>query len=646
MSRKNYKKILLFILAAAVMLGICGCGSTDAVSINTARIRTDDSPNAVKNLTVRYPLEVASLSPLCFKTNVDIELLTNLYDSLVSLDSNNSYIPCLAESWESAEDNTVWTFHLKKDAYWVNYKGEKCDRIVSKDFITGLELVLNPQKVDCLATQMVKDLLIGASEYYDKMSSLSSQEARNVPIEEFMSTVGIETPDDQTVVYKCAAPCPYFLSIATSTALMPAPSRHIAEVGLDEFLRNSVFDAWYSGPYLLTEFIPENERILDANPHWHGNADHTRFLSITQKCIPENSVCLSLYNNGELDYADLSQSRVKYIMDSDNQDDKDRIVPAKLGKFPYSLYLNYNKLNEDGTRDDNWNHAALNDSFRNSLKYGMDFTPYFAQIDPLNKYGCQIATMCLDNLCTTSGGRDYSELVLEKLGLSEIPTDRLLYFDNSKALAYKKQAMTELSAAGVTFPVILDYYVSSSQSNSLSNALILKSCIEGTLGKDYIEVRIKTYVSNVMTEVFYKNLHSAYVFSYGADYADPRTLLSQYIYADPLALMATMVTNMDDLEKYYNQTHDVFAKPFVEKMQKYTKMYREADAISNIDERLNAFAEAEAYMLENNLVGFTMFRQKGYCFSKIDMSSFIPSICSDCSSRYVDIKTDKNGYRK
>lgn len=646
MSRKTIKKYILLLLTAAVMLSTCACGSISIIQVDTDEVRTDDSPDAIENLTVSYQVELDTLNPYAITTDADSKLLSNLYDSLVTLDSGNNYIPCLAESWETNEDNTVWTFHLKKNAYWVNYRGEKLDRIVSEDFITGLEFVLNPRKINSISAEYVKDVIAGASEYYEKMAALSTDEGREAPIDGFLSTVGIETPDEFTVIYKCSSPCPYFLSIASETALMPASSRHISELGIDEFIRNSVFNAWYSGPYLLTEFIPDNERIIDANPHWHGNDSHTRFKSVTFKYIPENSICQNLYKNGELDYVELSQSKINQIMKSDNQDDKDRIISARPRGYSMTLMYNYNKLFEDGTRDNNWNRTILNDAFRKSLKYGMNFTSFLALYNPLDKYGIQTATQCLDNLCKNLDGKDYSAIVLEKIGLSEIPSDSLIYFDRGKALSYKKEAMKQLNAAGVTFPVTLDYYVSATSSKSLSGALVLKSCIEGTLGKDYIEVRIKTYASNITTEVLNKKLQSAYFTAWGADFADPKAILFQYIYGNPYAYMSAQATNMDDLEIYYNKTHDEYVKPFIDKMTEYTRLYYEADAINDINERYNAFADAEAYLLENNLVGFTMFREKENCFSRIDVNSFVPSICSGSTYRYVDIKTDINGYRK
>lgn len=62
-------------------------------------------------------------------------------------------------------------------------------------------------------------------------------------------------------------------------------------------------------------------------------------------------------------------------------------------------------------------------------------------------------------LCYTSGGEDYVELVRKELGLPKENGETPIRLDADKAAEYKKQAMEELSAIGVTFPVMVDYYI-------------------------------------------------------------------------------------------------------------------------------------------------------------------------------------------
>ena len=80
----------------------------------------------------------------------------------------------------------------------------------------------------------------------------------------------------------------------------------------------------------------------------------------------------------------------------------------------------------------------------------------------------------MKGLCYTSDGRDYVELVHDELGYAEPDGETPVRLDPEKAQQYKKQAMEELSAIGVTFPVEIDYYIQGSNQTMLDSANALK----------------------------------------------------------------------------------------------------------------------------------------------------------------------------
>ncbi|VEH65262.1 periplasmic oligopeptide-binding protein [Rodentibacter pneumotropicus] len=43
-----------------------------------------------------------------------------LFEGLLSTNSDGELVPGVAESWESSPDYKTWTFHLRKDAKWSN----------------------------------------------------------------------------------------------------------------------------------------------------------------------------------------------------------------------------------------------------------------------------------------------------------------------------------------------------------------------------------------------------------------------------------------------------------------------------------------------------------------------------------------------
>ena len=64
-----------------------------------------------------------------------------LYDRLIYTRNDGTYEPMLADSWEMNDDNTVLTFHLKKDATWQD--GEP---ITAKDVAFTCKLILTGSK--------------------------------------------------------------------------------------------------------------------------------------------------------------------------------------------------------------------------------------------------------------------------------------------------------------------------------------------------------------------------------------------------------------------------------------------------------------------------------------------------------------------
>ena len=76
----------------------------------------------------------------------DLNVTTNCWDGLLSFDCYGKAVPAIASSWEHNEDSTVWTFHLRDNVDWCDVNGEVKSHLTSKDFLVGLEWVLNALK--------------------------------------------------------------------------------------------------------------------------------------------------------------------------------------------------------------------------------------------------------------------------------------------------------------------------------------------------------------------------------------------------------------------------------------------------------------------------------------------------------------------
>ena len=107
----------------------------------------------------------------------DMNVTTNLWEGLLSFDCYGKAVPSVAKEWSHNEDSSVWTFNLRDDVDWVDVNGEVKAHLTSKDFLVGLEWVLNAAKNQANNTSMPNETLTGAADYYQKTSDMGDAAA-------------------------------------------------------------------------------------------------------------------------------------------------------------------------------------------------------------------------------------------------------------------------------------------------------------------------------------------------------------------------------------------------------------------------------------------------------------------------------------
>ena len=119
--------------------------------------------------------------------------------------------------------------------------------------------------------------------------------------------------------------------------------------------------------------------------------------------------------------------------------------------------------------------------------------------------------------------------------------------NNGDITDLKKQAMDELSAIGVTFPVHCSYYILAGSTTALDSATVLKQCFTDSFGDDFIVLDIETFVSSTMKEVVAPKLQSFVHMGWGADFGDPINFLTQIIVHDDNAYYSCNMTNIEGI---------------------------------------------------------------------------------------------------
>ena len=641
--KKTVSKLLALAMAASLVLSGCGgSGSSNGTSEN-GDATSASSENEVKDLIIPRVAsrELETFNILYSQRLEDTENLTNLVDGLLESDTKGELVPCIAEEWGTEDGGLSWTFKLREGVKWVDMNGQEKADCNAQDFATGLEWVLNFYKNDSSNTTMPIEMIKGASEYYEYTKTLSEEEAKALTAGEgskFREMVGLETPDDYTVIYHCITEKPYFDSLASYVALYPMAQGMVDELGGADAVRSMNNETmWYNGCYTMTSYIQGNEKIFTKNPmYWDTEAK--LFDTVTVKMVESNDVAFQLYQTGDVDYVQLGEAQVNTIAKDANNEFHDYLVPDVPSHFSYQMQFNYNKNKEDGTPDTNWNTAIANEAFRLSWYYGIDFTNYWKRVNAINPMSCENNFYTMKGLVYTSDGTDYTDLVRKEMGMTDENGTTPIRLDAEKAEQYKQQAIEELTAQGVTFPVEADFYISASSQTALDSANVLAQVFSDCLGDDYVKLNIKTYIQSSRNEVSVPHLHSFMINGWGADYGDPQNYLGQMTYGEDNAYYSQEYN-------YINEVEETEAtKALIDTYKEFTTLVNEANAITDdLDARYAAYAKAEAYMLQHAIV-LPCYYQIGWCLSRVDNDTKMQPMFGSVGDKMKNWGSNADGY--
>ena len=645
------------VVGAAGLLAACGGSSSTAGSASASASASASSSAAAANsgkpLTelITYETsgrEIESWNMLYSQLATNFNVTTNIWDGLLSFDSYGKPVAAIAKSWEHNDDASVWTFHLRDDVDWVDINGEVKDHLTSKDFLVGFEWVLNAKKNEAANTSMPSTTVVGAADYYDKTDALDNDAAYALTYEDMLAAgVGIEAPDDYTVVFTCINPCPYFDTVASYVCCYPAPPALIDELGIDGFRGVNYDQMWSCGPYLIEEFVQDNTKSYIPNPNYYAKDEVTRFERITLNMISDLTVGYQLYQNRELDELELSESTLTTIQADPSNEYNDQLCEKRPTKYAYDFHFNYYCLNEDGTPNEDWNKAIANESFRRCFQEGVNLIPYYARFNKINPLKCENNFYTMKGVCYNSKGEDYTSLVAKELGIDgekyAYDGETMVHLrdsseDSIKAL--RDKAIEELTAVGVTFPVKPPFYFVAGNTVAQDNATVLKQCFIDSFGDDFIQLELRTYVSSFAKEVRTPKMHAFVINGWGADFGDPVNFVGQEILHDDNAYYAANYSN----SQLIAENPEDYQKDVVAQFEEFTDLVNEANAIvDDTDARYEAFAKAEAYMINHSLA-VPCYYDVRWCLTHVNEYSKINAMFGPCNYKYVNWETSEDAY--
>lgn len=614
------KKYLSFVLALVLVL---------------TSIAFTASADEIKDLRA-YETIAREMETWCYhysQAAVDLNVLSNFYDHLLTNDANGALVPCVAKEWSSPDGGQTWIFKLNEGVTWVDYQGNYKADCTAQDWITGLEWVLNYGKNQAANTSMPIEMIKGAGEYYEYTKSLGEEEAKKLGTEKFLEMVGLEAPDDYTLIYHCVDKLSYFPSVACYNCLAPLSAKLIEEIGVDGYFGADYTTMWYNGPYTCSEYIYQNEKVLSKNEAYWNKDNVKLFDTVTIKMVESADVAFQWFSAGDLDYIDLNQANLSTIYNNEGNEFHGNLVEARPTKYSYQMHFCWDKKNEDGSADTNWNTAIANENFRLALYYGLDITDYLARTNFIHPLSCQNYCYTANAVSVNSEGKDYTQMVRDELGL-QYDSEKFVRRDETKAAEYKDKAIEELTAAGVELPVKMTHYIMGSNQTAKDSADTLAQIISDCLGDDLVVLEIRTYVSKLNTEVRDPQLASIYINGWGADFADPVNFLGQETYGDDNAYYS----------KAYSKINNATDEKLIATYKEFTELVNTAKAITDdLDARYAAFAKAEAFWIQHALT-IPWSYEVTWKVTSINEYSKIYTAYGNQSERYVNWETNSDLY--
>ena len=597
-----------------------------------------------------YGAEVETMNYLVTGTTNNLVAGANVIDALVENDQYGGIVACGATTWDikDNDDGTqTWTFKLREDAYWYDKDGNKKDQVTAYDYVASM-IYVNDAKNDS-GTQYLTAWVVGAQDYYDWTYAVNSAvPADNEHVQVGYFDIGSEIPefvkdaegnirevlyttykdadgnkilaadgstqykvtglsdpltpvtgddimckavDKFTLEYTLDQARPYFLTGMGFGCYWPAPKTLLDSCYDSE--GNSTFGTsdttmWYNGPYRLASFKPQEERIYVKNEgNW--DADNVHILKIEQTYNSDSSnVAMSLYQQGQISGVGLSSD----VLDAWMKDESTAqcVSPTRVsGDYSYFYGFCFNPKvagaakGADVTEADDakWAQAAANLNFRKAIFYALDRKTLYAVSYPNNYTDLILNTISPKNQYL-QGGKDY--VTYGKL--NDYASGANYNYNETLAKTYADLAKTELTAAGVTFPIkcVVNYNGGTDWGNE---CVLLEQGMEKLLGSDFIDIVIFNYGSQSFLSGTRRarNYHLQKL-NWGADYADPET------WTDPFVDDNTYTFAY---ESPYQNVKDIHAE--------YVRLVEIAKTkTKDMKERYAAFAEAEGYYLEQAMV--------------------------------------------
>ncbi|WP_313167371.1 peptide ABC transporter substrate-binding protein [Streptococcus parasuis] len=453
----KWKKLATAGLAVATLsvLAACGNGGSKSSSSDTSTINW------------YTPTEILTLDISKNTDRYSAMAIGNAGSNLLRVDENGKNQPDLAEKVEVSEDGKTFTATLRDGIKWSDGSD-----ITAEDFVYTWRRMVDPATASEYAYLVSDAHVLNADEVI----------AGEKPVEE----LGVKA-DGNKVIFTLSTPAPQFESLLTFSNFVPQKESFVKEAGED--YGTSSDKMLYSGPFVVEDWngTSGSFKLVKNDNYW--DAANVKTETVNVQTVKKPDTAVQMYKQGELDFANISQTSAIYNANKNNED----VIEIAEARADYLVY------NETGSVE-----ALTNEKIREALNLATDRE---GLVKAAADTGTNPATAFVPKgLATLTDGTDLNEFVSQPYT-----------FDKEEAAKLFKEGLAELGVDSLTLTITAD------SDNPIKKAATdyIKELWETTLPGLTVEEKFVTFKQR-LEDTKNQNFEVAFV-SWGGDYPEGST---------------------------------------------------------------------------------------------------------------------------
>lgn len=285
------RRIIALLLTAVMSFSLAACSGS--------KEKATEGGAEEQYVNTYLAADPTTLDPSLRSDTYSSDILMNSMESLIRVgqrDGEYTFVPGDAETWESDETGTVWTFHLGEDRKWSD--GEP---VTADQYVYSLQRTADPE------TGSPNSFFVSPIKNYAAIS-----EGEMAPEE-----LGVEAPDEHTLVITLENPMPSFLESTDASVFYPQRQEIVEQYG-EQY--GADFDKFvYNGPFKVTEWTHNSSIKIEKNENY-WDAENVDLDYVTYQIMSDTAAIMNAYESGQIDVITVSSQEElqKYQADDSN----------------------------------------------------------------------------------------------------------------------------------------------------------------------------------------------------------------------------------------------------------------------------------------------------------------------------------------